>query len=115
MDGELGGGLYYDPNVAEHSGLRGLALSSARQASPAASITREEWRKVGPLSVYYVEFDITEAGSTDLMIGEYFSGAQGMAALVMQFPKEKLAERRADIDAVLGGLISVDPFALRGN
>jgi hypothetical protein len=115
LDGELSGGLYYDPNVAERGALRSLALSSARQASPGARIIREEWRNVGPLSVLYVELDVTEAGSTDLLIGEYFTGAQGVAALVIQLPKDKLAERRADIAAVLNGLVSVNPFSLRAN
>jgi len=115
LDGELGGGLYYDPNIAERGALRSFALSSARKASPGARIIREEWRNVGPLSVLYVELEVTEAGSTDLLIGEYFTGAQGVAALVIQLPKDKLAERRADIAAVLNGLVSVNPFSLRAN
>jgi hypothetical protein len=113
MDGEVGGGMYYDPNVTEHDALRDLALASARKASPQARIVREEWRKVHMLSVLYLELEISEGDQTEIMIGEYFSGAQGTAALVIQVPKDKLAARRAEVAAVLDSLMSVDPFSLR--
>ena len=116
VDGELEGGVYFDPNVADRESLAQLALMAAQKESPEARITREEWRKVGALSVLYLEIDVSEAGSDpEVMVGEYFTGTQGTIALVMQLPKDKLPERRAEIDAVLGGLVSVNPFSLRAN
>jgi hypothetical protein len=55
VDGAVDGGMYYDPNVADRDALRTLALKSAHKASSTARIVREEWRKVGTLSVLYLE------------------------------------------------------------
>jgi hypothetical protein len=112
VDGELSGVIFYEAMVVGKDALKPMALDMAQRAVPSAKIVKEEWRTVGMLTVLYLEIEATEDGETDLSVGEYFSGAQGTAALIVQTPKENVAARRADIATLLNGLVSVSPFSL---
>jgi hypothetical protein len=115
VTGDISGILLYDANIVGKDALKAMALDMAQRAVPDAKIIKEEARTVGALSVLYLEIEASDAGMTEIATGEYFSGAQGTMALIVQSPKESFAEHRADIAALLKGLVSVNPFSLVAN
>jgi hypothetical protein len=113
IDGELSGALLYEPGIIEKDALAEMALSMVQRGAPDAKLIRKESRKVGALALTYIEIEATESGSAEVVVGEYFTGAQGTVALVVQLSKDIRADRQKEITALLDGLVSVSPFSLR--
>lgn len=103
----VAGVLTSEPEVFSRDELWDMPLRHALASDPNARMIRQEWRKVRELTVLYFEVQAT----SHMVVGEYFSGAQGTAYLRMA-AKALGEEERALVAAVLNGFVAVNPLSL---
>lgn len=87
--------------------LANIALINAKNVSPNAKITRQEYRNVNGRDILMMQISATIQGIDFQYFGYYYTTEIGSLQLLTWTYKEMFAEKEAEIEAFLNGLVEV--------